>query len=1371
MQGQLQGLLYTLDYLHDGIRQTVAWRDVEAEGYPRFLAKIREIFRNVTADSHFNEAQTESDIILPVLEALDWHDLLPQQNSSQHGREDVPDILLFPNPAAKAAANEESDSSRRFRHGVLIVESKRWLRPLDRAESNDSLDRHTPSNQILRYLSRVDIISERKIQWGVLTNGRYWRLYWQGARSRSEEFLEIDLALLLGVKGLIPDMFSPAPEKHDHYLRVFYLLFRRAAFLPMSQAIQSRTFHEISLQETRLWESRVSRHLGERVFNELFPLLARAMVAGDSTHQSPYSQVFLDEARNAALILLYRLLFLFYAEDRDLLPVRDKRYESYSLRRLRKEIAERKEENSVFSEFRTAFYDRLKNLFAAIAEGDTSLGLPAYNGGLFDDSDYPLLQRVRLSDHTLAVLIDGLSREHPAGESPRWINYRDLAVQHLGSIYERLLEWSLFETTQGRVDIRLAKFARKRSGSFYTHDALVKLVISETLQPLIQKRISLFVEKLSADHAVDAQSLAKLSAFDPASAILELKICDPAMGSGHFLVSLVDYLADQALEQIDAAANRVAERGTPWDYQSPLLTRIQEIRTQILQNAQKEKWSLDKSQLDDRHIVRRMILKRSIYGVDKNPMAVELAKLALWLHTFTVGAPLSFLDHHLRCGDTIYGERLGTAVVGLRRFGDLFRENDLRKITLAAQSMNKIGELTDVNIAEAHQSKHLMEDAKTALAPLWRLLDFWHALRWLGLAVVDTSKSKRKHPHENAFGNLLNSHYGNNLIDILSRPLPLASGQIETDERVNALLRQIQELAQRENFLHWELAFPTVWRNLEREETQPEGGFDAIVGNPPWDRIKLQEVEWFAERRGEIAIAARASDRQRLIKALRENNDPLWNEYELAAERAETGANVVRRCSEYPLLSSGDINIYALFVERASRLIAPHGVIGLLTPSGIAADKGAASFFQSIATTGRLGALFDFENRKAFFPDVDRRFKFSALIFGGEQHRFSRTKCAFYLHDVAELEQPERIIELSADDFAAVNPNTGTAPIFRTKRDADIPRRLYRQLPILGDCRTGPPKTLWPLRYCTMFHMTNDSHLFKRTDELQTEGWYPVAGNRWKRGKQEMLPLYEGKMVQAYDHRAASVIVNPENLHRPALPEAATLSQHQDTQWLPNPQFWISKQEVLGVTPMQYGIAYKSITAPTNMRTMIAALLPQSGVGNSMAMLLPENTTQNSKWIPLLLANLNAFAFDFILRQKVQGQNLNWYIIEQLPFIAPEKFGQSLGATTIRDFVRNEVLRLSYTVHDLADFARDMGYEGAPFVWDEEDRRHRMARLDALFFHLYGLSRDEANYVLETFPIVREQDEAKFGRYRTRDLILAYMNCIAAGDTETVVRV
>ena len=352
-----------------------------------------------------------------------------------------------------------------------------------------------------------------------------------------------------------------------------------------------------------------------------------------------------------------------------------------------------------------------------------------------------------------------------------------------------------------------------------------------------------------------------------------------------------------------------------------------------------------------------------------------------------------------------------------------------------------------------------------------------------------------------------------------------------------------------------------------------------------------------------------------------------------------------------------------------------------------------------------------------------------------------------------------------------MNPNTGTAPVFRTRRAAEITRRIYERHPVLVDRSSGEERRVYPVKYVRMFDMTNDSGLFRTREELEEkEGAYPIGDNRFASPSGEWVPLYEGKMVQAFDHRAAGIVVNPENQHRPAQPVPATLDQHQDPDWLPDPQFWVLKKET-GFSGIPFILGFKHVTAPTNVRSMIAALIPRVGAGNSLPLLMGSNGLTASA-VAAIVANLNSVPLDYVVRQKVQGQNLNWFIVEQLPVVPPDRYeAVRFGPKTAGQIVREAVLELTYTARDMAPFARALGCHGPPFIWDKEQRRHLRARLDALYFHLYGLTRQDASYVLDTFPIVRREDEAEFGRYRTRDLILAYMNALAAGDATTVVAV
>ena len=955
----MNGLLFSQDFLCDGIRETRAWKSQDAAAISELGTTWKSYFEPFSIGSTPNEAVTEDEIILKVLSSLGWADsYLRQQTATQNRREDVPDMLLFADVAHKQKALREKKDDKRYPHGIAILESKRWLRALDRGDATDPLDRGTPSNQILRYLSSAEIASNRQIRFGILTNGRYWRLYYQGARSRSEEFFEIDLAAALGLPGFTDDLFTLPQEDA---LQIFVCLFRREAFLPQPEDTQDRTFHDIALAEARRYEEKISQDLGERVFNQLFPDLADALAKNDPSAKRPYTRAYLDDVRDTALILLYRLLFLLYAEDRHLLPVNDARYLGYSLRTLRESIRDKRDNSRVFSTQAARIWADVTGLFRAVANGDAAMGLPAYNGGLFDDTRTPLLVRVHLPDSVLAPLIDELSRR--SDDLLRaWINYRDLSVQHLGSIYERLLEYRL-EEHGDRLIAEPTSFARRTSGSYYTHDALVKLIVGETLKPLIEERRDGFDRQLAQWKKRTELKPAEweiLDKIDPASRLLDLKICDPAMGSGHFLVSLVDTLADTILEAMAYTQEIVAEQ--PWHgavanaWSSPLSARLADVRERILRAARKNDWAVDAAQLDDRHLVRRMILKRVIHGVDKNPMAVELAKVSLWLHTFTVGAPLSFLDHHLRCGDALFGESVVTLQQELAQLkGNLLQQNELRSIDSARTTMYAIGELTDIDIAEAHHSKALMDTIETELAKLRRAFDFVQARRWAGRSDADA--------FQRTWVGLLNQEFGDNLLsalDLLTQPgLKLFN---DRQRETYSVVQQAAARAALEHFLHWELAFPTVWHG-----NGAAGGFDAVIGNPPWDRMKLQEVEWFSERRPAIAHATRASDRKDLIKKLKEDGDPLWGEYENAKERAETATRVARASDDYPFLSGGDVNLYSLLSSALLPSCSRKGSSACSHPAALPRTKARQNSFAAFPQAGIWPRCTILKIRRLFF--------------------------------------------------------------------------------------------------------------------------------------------------------------------------------------------------------------------------------------------------------------------------------------------------------------------------------------------------------------------------------------------------------------------
>ena len=1324
--------------------------------------------------SLFNEAETELHIIFPLLESLGWKDAYAPQNPLGT---DLPDVLLFPESRAGGWTKKQAELE-----SVAVQENKRWALPLDSREGSVQ----APSTQMLRYLTNAASLPGGKIRWGVLTNGKLWRLYSQDASSRSEEFLELDLWKILRLENT---------HDRDHWLRVFMLMFRREAFIP-DPNLDGRTFHQYAVNEGRLWEKKITTELSRVLLEEgdgTLHILARGLdrvMSGDKD-----TPAFFARLREISTIVLFRLLFVLYAEDRRLLPV-DKA--PVSLRNIRKQIAEQIDapRSAPFATGLYAFYDNFANVCRLIDRGDDGLKLPPYNGGLFDDGKFSLPQ---IPDDVFAPVVDSLSRWQVRGEK-QWVNFRDLSVQHLGAVYEQLLEREFGRHPHtGIIQLRLSPYARKTGGSYYTPESLVRLIIERAVEPLTKEKVDAFIR--AAGRKENSLSPDELRALDPAWAILNLKVCDPAMGSGHFLVSLADYIADRALEAIDRA-----EQAAP-GYRSPLADQLAEMREQIILRAKEDEVHLELERLGDRLLMRRLVLKHAVYGVDKNPLAAELAKLSLWLHTFTVHVPLPFLDHHIRDGDSLFGEKLAPA---LRRAesagGGAFAEKIRTAVRETADLMAKVENRADADIQESRESaadfKQFAEKSETVA----RFLSLLHAERWIAAGEKnDGIPLQQRHKNGAARNEALNAFFSGELGDpesILSE-WKLPDKPQKCADVMRDILARAAELHSREKFLHWESAFSGVW--FTQNGKQQEGGFDAIVGNPPWERMRMEEVEWFVERRPEIASAETANARNQLVEKLREDGDPLAKEYDMASQNIAIARQTARDCGDYPLLSSGDINLYSLFVERALKLIRPGGMIGLLTPSGIYADKTASIFFRTMSEAGRIAAIFDFENRakntgeerndngNQFFPAVDSRFKFCILILRGEKRESTETAGAFFLRDVEEVNDQDRLVDISPAVCALVNPNTHTSPIFRSRRDQNITLGIYNQFPAVR--RHGSPLPTWPLHQLRMLDMTLDSEHFRQAADLEQDGYYRVAGNVYKRGEKCALPLYVGMMVHHFNHRAASVVVNPQNVFNPGQPEAATLEQLQDMNFLPLPRYWVDESTVNErlrnfSERLEWAVCFRAIARPNDARTIIAAIVPRAAVGNQLSLLLPDtpprpqdsdNVEAMDEWrqqstealkkycaeAPLYLANLCSFALDYVFRKKTQGANLNWFMMEQLPVIPMLAYSRKFGEKTAEEIIRSHVLELTFAGEDMRAFGRDMGYEGEPFGWDVERREELRSRLDALYFHLYGIGEEDVKHILSTFPIVERKDMDAHGYFRTRDMILEYMRALDAGDTDS----
>lgn len=1145
-------------------------------------------------------------------------------------------------------------------------------------------------------------------RWAMLTNGLYLRLLRDYHHTYTKGYIEFDLEAIFLTRS-----FSD--------FRALYRLAHASRFMRSSTG-------EIYLEEY----FRHSQAVGEKVGADLrknvisaITTLGNGFLDADLINELRENPSRCLDFYEEILRIVYRIIFLLYAEQRGMIGgarENDLYLEEYSLTALR----ERAIRYTGRDDDHTDHWLGLKNTFRLIWKGSEELGIYPYNGMLFDTSrerytsEHPcrnseLLEAIR---YLTVTEIDGTSRK---------ISYSEIDVEEIGAIYESLLDYTP-RITDRPEEIEGVQYpantfildprgtARKSTGSYYTHPDLVQQLIKSALVPVMEARLN----EAGSDRKARER------------AILSIRVCDPACGSGAFLI---------------AACNRLA-------------LELARVRS-----------GSDVPDGDMLSAAKRDVLKSCIYGVDLNPMAVELAKVSLWINAMVRDKPLTFLDHHIKCGNSLVGATPELIAGGVP-------DEAFDPVTGDDKATSR--ELKRINKQQKrNRTWDSMEDDRIRM-----LMDRFSRLMSMEEDspgdVVDKCRAYRRLQQDDLYmamklqADAWTAAFFMEMVDPRS-PAPTTAevrrlAHIGTD--AGPLADTVNRLAEKFRFFHWHLEFPDVFER---------GGFDVVIGNPPWERVKLQDKEFFVYRDPEVAAARTAAERKRMISRLRDTKPDLYNEYIRALRDSESVSKFLRGSGRFRLTGVGDVNTYAVFAELSLSLINNRGRAGLVVPSGIATDFTYSDFFSHLMDEQKLVSLYDFENRGKLFREVDSRMKFSLLTMTGGG--CPTADFAFFLHSVRDLLDEERHIRLTRDDLKLLNPNTGTCPIFRNRRDAELTRKMYSAARVLVDERTG--ENPWGVRFLRMFDMTNDSHLFRTREQLESEG-FCMVGNMFVRGDEVYLPLYEAKMFHLYDHRFADMESGGEIDGR-----------YEDPAWLPLPRYWVSDRDVKNIIKdSSYLLGYRNITNTTNERTFIGSVLPPLGAGNSINIVF---TDRNHLGV-CMLSNMNTFCFDFVARQKVGGTNFSHFILKQLPVIPPDAYNHDL----VR-FIIPRVLELTYTSWDIKPFADDIwreadddlrdalkrqwddnvsetdgghadatppewaridpeGFPYPPFKWEDERRYRIKAELDAIYARLYGLTREDLDYILETFPIVKRNDIDRYGRYLTKELIMHCYDKYAASN-------
>jgi hypothetical protein len=1145
--------------------------------------------------------------------------------------------------------------------------------------------------------------------WGLVSDGVTLRVVRDNASLTRPAWLHADLERIF------------TEERYADFTALWLLIhqsrFGRAGQAPTACALE--TWREAGREQG----TRAREHLRRGVEDALLALgqgflahpanvaLRAELQRGTVTKEQYYAQL---------LRLIYRLIFLLTAEERTaatgrpLLHTEDARAdaialyaEGYGLRQLRERAVRRSARDH-----HGDLWAATQVVFRGLATGEPRLALPAL-AGLFAADQCPTLDACELANHALleAVFRVAWLKDRAQGTLER-VNWRDMGPEELGSVYESLLEL-VPQITEGARSFGFAGGteskgnARKSTGSYYTPDSLVQVLLDSALEPVI------------------ADALAR-TPTDQVAALLDLTIVDPACGSGHFLLA--------AARRLAAHVARIAAGGTPSD-------------------------------AEYRHALRQVV-GRCIFGVDVNPLAVELCRVGLWMEALEPGLPLTFLDSHIQHGNALLGTTPELMKAGIPDAAWEALSGDDKKVASALKKRNK-AERTGTN--EVFEFSRTLEGGTLALRTQVQSLD----------AAPDASVGDVARKASTWAGILASLQYRahtlaadawcaafvwpkRDLADPANAELAAAAPTHLTWERLRhepelaapRLVEQVDALAASYRFFHWHLRFPQVFAR---------GGFDVVLGNPPWERVKLQEQEFFASRDGDIASAPNAAARKKLIAALPTTNRRLWDDWMDASRKAEGESHLIRTSGRYPLCGKGDVNTYAIFAEHNRAVLGPRGRAGFIVPTGIATDDGTSAYFSDLVGRSALVRFESFENFGVTFAGVNNRQSFSFLVVSALP--VARATLRFNVNQDDRTSAEDKEFQLSAEDFHVLNPNTGTCPTFRSKRDAAINLAMYRRTGILWR-EDDPDGNPWGLRFLRMLDMANDSGSFRTRADLEAAGW-SRAGNRYERERAQMLPLIEAKMVHHFDHRYASLITSvPDRVGRISRKfEGWYSARVEDPKDLVEPQYWVAEEEVstrlAGRWQREWLLGWRDICRSTDRRTLVASVIPAVAVGHKLPLML---SAAEPVLLAALYANLCSFALDYATRQKVGGTSLTYFIVKQLPVLPPSSYVQAASwqrGTPVRDWLLPRVLELTYTAWDLAPFARDVGHDGPPFLWDPARRFQLRCELDAAFFHLYGIARDDVDYILDTFPIVRKHDEKAHGEYRTKRVILEIYDALA----------
>jgi hypothetical protein len=1137
-------------------------------------------------------------------------------------------------------------------------------------------------------------------QWSILINGKKVRLLRDFFHSITKGFLEFDLE----------SIFETA---NTEQFRVLYRILHRSRIENQYQGKQEVEYDEegnkIEIEDNCLLESfhKKSRETGVKVGNKLRDQVIDSIEKlgngfAENLNPDEFQNGKVKEFYAEILNIIYRLLFLMFAEQKGWLPVRNIVYSrTYSLNALR-EMAEK---GNYSHDEEHDLWEGLKITFKLVAKGyefKNGDKINAFGGQLFSDKKITIIKNLSLKNKYLLDAIYYLSYFKLDNLSNR-INYANLAIDELGSVYESLLDYepklAKESATLYKREIKRGEFYlddrgtdRKTTGSYYTDSRLVAQLIESALVPVINNAIS-----------------GKNTIEEKEQALLDLKVADIACGSGAFICAALEKMGEQL------ALIRMGDEERPTE--------------------------------DQLREAKRDVLLHCIYGVDLNPMALELAKFSLWITASLPDMPLTFLDHKLKCGNSLIGATPVLINKGIpeEAYKSVGNDNPAictelkKKVRREQESMNRLKEST---------TQYGLQFKRNETDELLRLREVLNNRKQEEVADVDLVEEEylQLEKMERKFKDWLMADVWTSAffidkteIDQTLYPTNVTLENLRENQPINEkLINRVLKTADHYNFFHYHLEFPEVFE---------KGGFDCLLGNPPWEKITLLEREFFSSFEN-IVKEKRSNIRKQSIEKLKSTNHEVYDSWITANIEVDKQKHFMTVSGRFALSAVGELNLYPLFVENNSNLINNVGFSGIIIKSGMLQSPTWAAFTQFLIEDKKIISAYDFRNWEGWFPAIGYHERFTLLTITSNSNAM---EFGFYLDDTSEIKFSDKVFFVTAEECLKINPLSKNIATFSSKKDKDILVSLYNRMQIIGVIEG------WNIRYTRGLDMTNEAKQLRTFEELEVAG-FKLERNKFHDNDKIYFPLLEGKLLHQYDHRFATFdgIVKEKRFGIKAATNIPSDNQKLERDFEIVPRYWVSSDYKINDNKSRrlhstWSLTFRDTTnVISNFRTFVACIAGETAFNYKAPNLVidEEDSLLRAQKSALLLAIINSVPFDFITRVKFYGANLIKNIIEQLPIIPFEIISK------FQEEIINRVLKLSYTSDSIKSFAVDLNYIGEPFVFNSMERHKIKCELDAIISHLYKIEYADLDYMLDSFPILKSKEIHLYGKYRTKETIL-----------------